>query len=87
MQLSFRVLVNGAYAHISRSSFQRIDRFDRLGKALQTIHARDEDVFQPAVMHLCQNLQPELRPFVGRGPEAQNFLHPGHALAEVVAIA
>src|SRR5271155_1684148 len=46
----------------------RIDRLDGLREALQSVHTGDEDILQTPVLQLGQHLQPELRPFVGRGP-------------------
>ncbi len=48
----------------------RKHRFNRLGKALEAIHASDEDVLYALVFQLCDDLQPELGAFGLRHPQA-----------------
>ena len=52
----------------------RIHRFDGLRKALQPIHAGDEEILGSAVLQIGQDLQPEFRAFIVRRPKAQDFL-------------
>src|SRR5690606_32148527 len=51
-----------------------VDRVDRLGEALQAIHAGDQDVLHAPVLQLRQHIEPELRAFVFRQPEPQQLL-------------
>src|SRR5229473_4774930 len=49
-------------------------RGDRLGKALEPIDHRDQDVLGPAVTQLGHHPQPEFRPFSLLDPQPQDFL-------------
>jgi hypothetical protein len=41
---------------------------DGLGEALETVHDGDENVLDPAVAEVAEDLGPELRPLVGLEP-------------------
>ena len=47
-------------------------RFYGLGKALEAIHDRDEDVLNAAIAQVVQNLGPELGTLVRLEPKAQH---------------
>ena len=52
----------------------RIDRIDGIGKAGQTVHRGDQNVFDAPVIEVGQNRQPEVGPFTFRQIQAQNLL-------------
>src|SRR5215210_5261367 len=60
----------------------RVDGLDGFRKALESVHAGDEDVRDPAVLQLRHDLQPELRAFSLRHPEAEHFLDAGEVDAD-----
>ena len=46
-------------------------RFDGLRKTLETVHTRNQDVFDAPVLELRQNVQPELGAFRFADPKSQ----------------
>ena len=50
------------------------DRFDRFGKALQSVHAGDQRVLDSTVLQFSDDAQPELHSFILRRPKAEDFL-------------
>ena len=55
---------------------QRKNRGDRLGKALQPINDRDQNVLYPAVAQLVHDFEPELGSFILLDPNAQHIPSP-----------
>ena len=60
----------------------RIHSLYRPAKALQAIHAGDDDVGHAPVLELCDYLQPELGPFGLGDPWPQEFLLASHVDAQ-----
>ena len=52
----------------------RENRFDRFGKAFESVNAGDENVLNSTVLEFRDDLHPELRALVVGCPDAQNFL-------------
>lgn len=60
----------------------RKDGLNRFRKALQAIHARNQDIFDAAILEIVKHGQPELCAFGFSGPEAQHFFLADHVYAD-----